>query len=68
MIKAEKTGNKMELKIIGDSHDLTHEFNAVLKAMYKVLDESIVKSAPFTAEDLLHTMVHNVAAEGKESK
>lgn len=36
--------------------------------MYKVLDESVVKSAPFTAEDILHTMAHNAAAEGKENR
>lgn len=68
MIKAEKTGNKMELEIKGGSHDLICEFDEVLKAMYKVLDENIVKSAPFTAEDILHAMAHNAAAEGKESK
>lgn len=68
MIKAEKTRNKMELEIKGDTHDLIFEFDEVLKAMYKVLDESVVKSAPFTAEDLLHTMVHNAAAEGKENR
>ena len=68
MIKAEKTGNKMELTIIGGSHDLICEFDEVLKAMYKVLDESVVKSAPFTAEDILHTMAHNAAAEGKEHR
>lgn len=70
MIKAEKTGNKMELTIIGGSHDLDLicEFDEVLKAMYKVLDESVVKSAPFTAEDILHTMAHNAAAEGKENR
>ena len=68
MIKVEKTGNKMELKIKGDTHDLICEFDAVLKAMYKVLDESVVKSAPFTAEDILHTMAHNAAAEGKENR
>ena len=38
------------------------------KAMCEVLDRSLVKAAPFTAEDLLHTMVHNIVAEGKESK
>ena len=68
MIKAEKTGNKMELTIAGSSYDLIHEFSEVLKAMYKVLDESVVKSAPFTAEDILHTMAHNAAAEGKENR
>lgn len=68
MIKAEKTGNKMELEIKGSSHDLICEFDEVLKAMYKVLDESVVKSAPFTAEDILHTMAHNAAAEGKENR
>ena len=68
MIKVEKTGNKMELKIKGNSHDLICEFDEVLKAMYKVLDESVVKSAPFTAEDILHTMAHNAAAEGKENR
>lgn len=52
MIKAEKTGNKMKLTITRDSHDLICEFDEVLKAMYKVLDESVVKSAPFTAEDI----------------
>ena len=54
MIKVEKTGNKMELEI-----------DAVLKAMCEVLDRNLVKAAPFTAEDLLHTMVHNIVAEGK---
>lgn len=68
MIKAEKTGNKMELTITGGSHDLICEFDEVLKAMYKVLDESVVKSAPFTAEDILHTMAHNAVAEGKENR
>lgn len=68
MIKAEKTGNKMELTITGGSHDLICEFDEVLKAMYKVLDESVVKSVPFTAEDILHTMAHNAAAEGKENR
>lgn len=68
MIKVEKTGNKMELEIKGDTHDLICEFDAVLKAMCEVLDRSLVKAAPFTAEDLLHTMVHNIVAEGKESK
>lgn len=68
MIKAEKTGNKMELEIKGGSHDLICEFDEVPKAMYKVLDESVVKSAPFTAEDILHTMAHNAAAEGKENR
>ncbi len=68
MIKAEKTGNKMELEIKGDTHDLIFEFDAVLKAMCEVLDRNLVKAAPFTAEDLLHTMVHNIVAEGKESK
>ena len=68
MIKAEKTGNKMELEIKGDTHDLIYEFDAVLKAMCEVLDRSLVKAAPFTAEDLLHTMVHNIVAEGKEIK
>lgn len=68
MIKAEKTGNKMKLTITGSSHDLICEFDEVLKAMYKVLDESVVKSAPFTAEDILHTMAHNAAAEGKENR
>lgn len=33
MIKVEKTGNKMELEIKGDTHDLICEFDAVLKAM-----------------------------------
>ena len=47
---------------------LIYEFDAVLKAMCEVLDRSLVKAAPFTAEDLLHTMVHNIVAEGKESK
>lgn len=68
MIKAEKTGNKMELEIKGDTHDLIYEFDVVLKAMCEVLDRNLVKAAPFTAEDLLHTMVHNIVAEGKESK
>ena len=68
MIKAEKTGNKMELEIKGGSHDLICEFDEVLKAMYKVLDESVVKSAPFTTKDILHTMAHNAAAEGKENR
>ena len=39
MIKAEKTGNKMLLEITGDTHELLCEFDEVLKAMYKVLDE-----------------------------
>ena len=65
MIKAEKTGNKMELEIKGDTHDLIFEFDAVLKAMCEVLDRNLVKAAPFTAEDLLNTMVHNIVAEGK---
>ena len=38
MIKAEKTGNKMELTIIGGSHDLICEFDEVLKAMYKDME------------------------------
>ena len=46
MIKAEKTGNKMKLEVTGDTQDLICEFNEVLKAMYKVLDKSILKSAP----------------------
>lgn len=50
MIKAEKTGNKMELKIKGNSHDLICEFNEILKAMCEVLDRNLVKAAPFTAE------------------
>lgn len=68
MIKVEKTGNKMELKIKGNSHDPICEFNEILKAMCEVLDRNLVKAAPFTAEDMLHTMVHNAAAEGKENK
>ena len=68
MIKVEKTGNKVELKIKGNSHDLICEFNEILKAMCEVLDRNLVKAAPFTAEDMLHTMVHNAAAEGKENK
>lgn len=32
MIKAEKTENKMELEIKGDTHDLIFEFDAVLKS------------------------------------
>lgn len=43
MIKAEKTGNKMELEIKGGSHDLICEFDEVLKAMYKVLDIKITR-------------------------
>ena len=63
MIKAEKTGNKMELKIKGNSHDLICEFNEILKAMCEVLDNSLVELAPFTTEDILHTMVKRTAAE-----
>lgn len=55
MIKVEKTGNKMELEIKGDTHDLICEFDAVLKAMCEVLDRNLVKAASFTVEDLLHT-------------
>ena len=66
MIKAEKTGNKMKLEVTGDTHDLICEFNEVLKAMYKVLDKSIVKSAPFTTEGLLHRMVTSVVTEEDE--
>lgn len=63
MIKVEKIENGMKLEMAGDSHDLLREFNKVLKAMCKVLDENLTKSAPFTAEDILHTMVHNAATE-----
>lgn len=63
MIKAEKTGNKMVLDITGDTHELLCEFDAVLKAMYVLLDNSLVESAPFNVEDILHTMVKRTAAE-----
>ncbi len=63
MIKAEKTGDKIKLEINGETHDLIREFNEILEAMCKVLDRNLVKSAPFTAEDFLHIMVHKVAAE-----
>lgn len=69
MIKAIKVNkNKFDLEIKGGTHDLYCEFDTVLKAMYKVLDSSLVKSAPFTTEDILHTMVHNAAVEAKENK
>ena len=71
MIKAEKIEkieNKMELKITGDSYDLIHEFNEALKVMCKVLNKSLKESSPFTTEDLLHTMVHDAAAEVKEDE
>ena len=63
MIKAEKTGNKMKLEIKGETHDLICEFDAVLKAMCEVLDNSLVELAPFTTEEILHTMVKRTAAE-----
>ena len=66
MIKAEKTGSKMKLEVTGDTQDLICEFNEVLKAMYKVLDKSLVESAPFTTEEILHTMVKRTAAEEDE--
>ena len=69
MIKVEKTGNDVAIsEVIGSTYDLIYEFHVALKAMCEVLDRSLVKAAPFTAEDLLHTMVHNIVAEGKESK
>lgn len=68
MIKAEKTGNKMELEIKGATHDLIREFDAVLKAMCEVLDRNLVKAAPFTVEDLLHTMVHNAALKEERER
>ena len=68
MIKVEKIENGMELEMAGDSHNLLCEFNEVLKAMCKVLDESLTKSAPFTVEDMLHTMVHNAAAEAEKDE
>ena len=68
MIKVEKIETGMKLEMAGDSHDLICEFNEILKAMCEVLDRSLVKAAPFTAEDMLHTMVHNAVAEGKENK
>ncbi|MBU5481702.1 hypothetical protein [Blautia sp. MSJ-19] len=68
MIKVEKIENGMKLEMAGDSHNLIREFNEILKAMYKVLDESLVKSVPFTTEDILHTMVHNAAAKKEEEE
>lgn len=69
MIKVIKVNkNKFDLEIKGSTHDLYCEFNAVLKAMYEVLDSSLVKSAPFTVEGLLHRMVTNIAAEEEEEK
>lgn len=69
MIKVIKVNkNKFDLEIKGATHDLYCEFDTVLKAMYKVLDSSLVKSAPFTTEDILHTMVHNAAAEAEKDE
>lgn len=63
MIKIERSKNKMMLELTGGSHDPIDEFYEVLKAMYEVVDTSIKGSASFTAEDFLHTMVHDAATE-----
>ena len=65
MIKVEKIENEMKmiLELTGGSHDLIDEFYEVLKAMYKVIGTGIKESAPFTAEDFLHTMVHDAVME-----
>ena len=44
MIKAEKTGNKMELEIKGDTHDLIYEFvedDVEFDAIARVFDEML---------------------------
>lgn len=38
------------------------------EAMCEVLDRNLVKAAPFTVEDLLHTMVHNVALKEERER
>lgn len=47
MIKVEKTGNDVAIsEVIGSTYDLIYEFHVALKAIYRVLDGSIAKSAP----------------------
>ena len=68
MIKVEKTGNDVAIsEVIGSTYDLIYEFHVALKAIYRVLDGSIAKSAPFDTEGFLHTMVHN-GIKGREGK
>lgn len=65
MIKVEKTGNDVAIsEVIGSTYDLIYEFHVALKAIYRVLDGSIAKSAPFDTEGFLHTIQNVVAARG----
>lgn len=50
------------------TYDLIYEFHVALKAIYRVLDGSIAKSAPFDTEGFLHTMVHNVALKEERER
>lgn len=63
MIKVEKIENKTILELAGSPCVLIDEFHEVLEAMYKVVGAGIKESASFTAEDFLHTMVHDAAME-----
>ena len=69
MIKVEKTGNDVAIsEVIVSTYDLIYEFHVALKAIYRVLDGSIAKSAPFDTEGFLHTMVHNVALKEERER
>lgn len=68
MIKVEKKGIVTNATVTGNTFVLVDEFQAVLHAMYRLLEKNIKEPESVTPRDLMHAMVEDVSRKEKEMR